>query len=56
MLSDLTPKAECVENKLWAIENCEAGVVIMFVLAIFKALKVFGIPSRTDLSDLKQVH
>lgn len=28
----------------------------MFVLAILKALKVFGVPSGTDLSDLKQVH
>lgn len=56
MLCDLTPEAECVENELWAVENCEAGVVIVFVLAIFKSLKVFGVPSRTDLSDLKQVH
>lgn len=53
---DLTSKTECVENKLWAIENCEAGVFIMFVLAILKALKVFRVPSGTDLSDLKQVH
>lgn len=58
MLGDpeLTSEAECVEDKLRAVENCEAGVVLMFVLAVFKALKVFGVPSRADLSDLKQVH
>lgn len=53
---DLTSQTEGAENKLWAVEDCEAGIFIVFVLAIFKALKVFGVPAWTNLSDLKQVH
>lgn len=52
MHKDLTSETECAENKLWAIENCEAGVFIVFVFAIFKALKVLGVPSWSNLSDL----
>lgn len=53
---NLTSETERVENKLRAVENGEAGVFIVFVFAVPKALKVFGVPSGSDLSDLKQVH
>lgn len=53
---ELTSQTEGVENKLWAIENSEAGIFIVFVLAIFETLKVLGVSPRTNLSDLKQVH
>lgn len=53
---DLTSQTEGVENKLWAVEDCKAGILIMFVLAVFKTLKVLGVPPCTNLSDLKQVH
>lgn len=52
----LTSQTEGVENKLGAVENCEAGIFIVFILAVFKALKVLGVPPWTNLSDLKQVH
>lgn len=53
MHKHLTSETERVENKLRAVENREAGVFIVFVFAIFKALKVLGVPPRTKLSDLK---
>lgn len=54
--TDLTSQTERVENKLRAVENGEAAVLVGFVLPIFEAVKVFGVPPWTDLSDLKQVH
>lgn len=56
MKADLTSKTECVEDKLRAVEDGEAAVLVSFVLAIFEAVKVFGVPPRADLPDLEEVH
>lgn len=52
----LTSETECVQDKLRAVENGEAAVLVSFVLAIFEAVKVFGVSPRTDLSNLVEVH
>lgn len=51
-----TSQTEGAENKLGAVKDGEAGALIVLVLPIFEAFKVLGVPSRTDLSDLRQVH
>lgn len=54
--TELTSQTECVQNKLRAVENGEAAVLVSFVLSVLEAVKVFGVPPWTDLSYLEEVH
>lgn len=53
---ELTSQTQGVENKLRAVEDCKAGVLLVFISAVLKALKVFGAPSWANLSNLRDVH